>query len=224
MIEKDQLACMIDHTLLRADAREPDIIRLCEEAVKYKFAAVCVNSYFIKLASKILMCTDQKKCTVVGFPLGASVTKAKVSEAVKALELGADEIDMVICIPALKDRNIVYLEKDIAKVVRAIDKAALLKVIIETCYLTEEEKIIACEISKKAGADFVKTSTGFGTGGARVEDVELMRMAVGKEMGIKASGGIKTLDTALEMINAGASRLGTSSGINILAEYDERSK
>lgn len=224
MISKIELAGMIDHTILKADARESDIVRLCEEAVKYRFAAVCVNSYFIRLASKILMGTDQKKCTVIGFPLGASVTKAKVSEAVKALELGADEIDMVICIPALKDRNIVYLEKDIAKVAKALDKAALLKVIIETCYLTDEEKIIACEISKKAGADFVKTSTGFGTGGANSKDVELMRMAVGKEMGVKASGGIKTLDTSLEMIEAGASRLGTSSGINILKEYDERSE
>ncbi len=224
MISKAQLAGMIDHTLLRADAREHDIVRLCEEAVKYRFAAVCVNPYFIRLASKMLMGTDQKKCTVIGFPLGATLTKAKVSEAVKALELGADEIDMVICIPALKDRNIVYLEKDIAKVVKALDGAAVLKVIIEACYLTDEEKIIACEISKKAGADFVKTSTGFGSGGARTEDVKLMRMVVGKEMGVKASGGIRTLDTALEMIDAGASRLGTSSGIKILTEYDERSK
>ena len=209
----------IDHTNLKPYASREDIIRLCDEAIEYNFYAVCVNPYRVKLAKEYLRekKADVKVASVIGFPLGATPTEVKVFEAKKALEDGADELDMVINIGALKDKGYDYVRNDIAEVVKvAHEKGAKVKVIIETCYLTEEEKVKACELAKEAGADFVKTSTGFGTGGATVEDVRLMRKVVGPEMGVKAAGGIRTYEQALAMIEAGANRIGTSSGVKIV--------
>ncbi|MBR1938754.1 MAG: deoxyribose-phosphate aldolase [Spirochaetales bacterium] len=211
----ETLARYIDHTLLAADATEDMIVKLCKEAKEYKFASVCVNSCHVALASRILKDSDVNVCTVVGFPLGAMSTKAKAYEASLAVVEGATEVDMVINIGALKDKRYDEVEKDIREVKRAC-LGKLLKVIIETCLLTDEEKVKACELSKKAGADYVKTSTGFSKWGAKKEDVALMRKTVGPGMGVKASGGIRDRETALEMIKAGASRLGCSSGIAIV--------
>ena len=211
----ETLARYIDHTLLAADATEDMIVKLCKEAKEYKFASVCVNSCHVALASRLLKDSDVNVCTVVGFPLGAMSTKAKAYEASLAVVEGATEVDMVINIGALKDKRYDEVEKDISEVKRAC-LGKLLKVIIETCLLTDEEKVKACELSKKAGADFVKTSTGFSKWGAKKEDVALMRKTVGPGMGVKASGGIRDRETALEMIRAGASRLGCSSGIAIV--------
>lgn len=211
----ETLARYIDHTLLAADATEDMIVKLCKEAKEYKFASVCVNSCHVALASRLLKDSDVNVCTVVGFPLGAMSTKAKAYEASLAVVEGATEVDMVINIGALKDKRYDEVEKDIREVKRAC-LGKLLKVIIETCLLTDEEKVKACELSKKAGADFVKTSTGFSKWGAKKEDVALMRKTVGPGMGVKASGGIRDRETALEMIKAGASRLGCSSGISIV--------
>lgn len=211
------IARYIDHTNLKPYASREDIIKLCEEAKEYNFYAVCVNPYRVKLAKQQLEGSDIKVATVIGFPLGATPTEVKVFEARKALEDGADELDMVINIGALKDGDYEYVKNDIAEVVKvAHERGAEVKVIIETCYLTEEEKIKACELAKEAGADFVKTSTGFGTGGATVEDVRLMREIVGPSMGVKAAGGIRTREQALTMIEAGATRIGTSSGVEIV--------
>ncbi|NJE05463.1 deoxyribose-phosphate aldolase [Thermococcus sp. M36] len=211
------VAKYIDHTNLKPYATREDIIRLCEEAKKYGFYAVCVNPYRVRLAKEVLGDSGVKVATVIGFPLGATPTEVKVFEAKKALEDGADELDMVINIGALKDGDYEYVKNDIAEVVKvAHERGAKVKVIIETCYLTEEEKVKACELAKEAGADFVKTSTGFGTGGATVEDVKLMRRTVGPEMGVKASGGVRTYEQALAMIEAGATRIGTSSGVKIV--------
>ncbi len=214
-----EIAKFIDHTNLKPYATKEDITRLCDEAMEYGFYAVCVNPYRVKLAKSYL---EEKKAnvkvaSVIGFPLGATPTEVKVFEAKKALEDGADELDMVINIGALKDGNYDYVKRDIEEVVKvAHEKGAKVKVIIEICYLTEEEKIKACELAKEAGAHFVKTSTGFGTGGATVEDVKLMRKVVGPEMGVKAAGGIRTYEQAVAMINAGATRIGTSSGVKIV--------
>jgi deoxyribose-phosphate aldolase len=224
MITRKELAGMIDHTLLRADAREEDVKRICREAVEYGFGAVCINPCFVKLAAKELAESKVKICAVVGFPLGANTAGTKAFETGQAVEEGAGEIDMVINISSLKDRDLEYLENDIREVLKATKGKAILKVIIETCYLSYEEKIIACKTAKRAGANFVKTSTGFGSKGATRDDVELMRAAVGNAIGVKAAGGIKTLNDALDMIDAGATRIGASSGINILKEYDERMK
>lgn len=224
MITRKNLAKMIDHTILKADTKKADVLRLCSEAKEYGFGAVCVNTYFTELVSNELKGTDIKTCVVVGFPLGACITHAKVTETKKAIKQGANEIDMVINISALKDNDLEYFENDIHAMVKTVKGNASLKVIIETCYLTKEEKITACELSKKAGADYVKTSTGFGSAGATVEDIALMRKIIGNEMGIKASGGIRSLDDALAMIEAGATRIGASSGIKIIKEYDERVK
>ncbi|GAB6103139.1 deoxyribose-phosphate aldolase [Thermococcus atlanticus] len=214
---KRNIAGYIDHTNLKAYATGEDIIKLCREAMEYGFYAVCVNPYRVKLAKETLKGSGVKVATVIGFPLGATPTEVKVFEAKKALEGGADELDMVINIGALKDKDYDYVRNDIAEVVKvAHEKNAKVKVIIETCYLTEEEKVKACELAKEAGADFVKTSTGFGTGGATVEDVRLMRKVVGEGMGVKAAGGIRTYEQALAMIEAGATRLGTSSGVKIV--------
>ncbi len=214
---KEDISRYIDHTNLRAYATEDDIIRLCDEAKEYGFYAVCVNPYRVRLAKERLKGTDVKVASVIGFPLGATPTEVKVFEAKKALEDGADELDMVINIGALKDGNYEYVRKDIEEVVKvAREKGAIVKVIIETCYLTDEEKVKACELAKEAGAHFVKTSTGFGTGGATVEDVRLMRKVVGPEMGVKAAGGIRTYEQAVAMIEAGATRIGTSSGVKIV--------
>ncbi|ASJ01574.1 deoxyribose-phosphate aldolase [Thermococcus gorgonarius] len=218
-MKAQEIARYIDHTNLKPYATKEDIIRLCDEAIEYGFYAVCVNPYRVKLAKEYLRekNADVKVASVIGFPLGATPTEVKVFEAKKAIEDGADELDMVINIGALKDGDYDYVRKDIEEVVKvAHGKGVKVKVIIETCYLTEEEKIKACELAKEAGADFVKTSTGFGTGGATVEDVRLMRMVVGPEMGVKAAGGIRTYEQALAMIQAGANRIGTSSGVSIV--------
>ncbi|ASJ13456.1 deoxyribose-phosphate aldolase [Thermococcus thioreducens] len=211
------MAKYIDHTNLKPYATADDIVKLCEEAKEYGFYAVCVNPYRVKLAKELLKGSEVKVATVIGFPLGATPTEVKVFEAKRALEDGADELDMVINIGALKDKDYEYVKRDIEEVVRvAHERGAVVKVILETCYLTEEEKVKACELAKEAGADFVKTSTGFGTGGATVEDVKLMREVVGQEMGVKAAGGIRTYEQALAMIEAGATRIGTSSGVKIV--------
>ncbi|WP_457742890.1 deoxyribose-phosphate aldolase [Thermococcus sp.] len=214
-----EIARYIDHTNLKPYATKEDIIKLCDEAIKYNFYAVCVNPYRVKLARDYLRekKADVKVASVIGFPLGATPTEVKVFEARKALEDGAEELDMVINIGALKDKDYEYVKNDIAQVVKvAHERGAKVKVIIETCYLTEGEKIKACELAKEAGADFVKTSTGFGTGGATVEDVRLMRKVVGEDIGVKAAGGIRTYEQAVEMIKAGANRIGTSSGVKIV--------
>ena len=214
---KVDIAKYIDHTNLKPYATKEDIIKLCEEAKKYGFYAVCVNPYRVKLAKEQLKGTDIKVASVIGFPLGATPTEVKVFEAKKALEDGADELDMVINIGALKDKDYDYVRRDIEEVVKvAHERGAIVKVIIETCYLSDEEKEIACRLAMEAGADFVKTSTGFGTRGATVEDVRLMRRVVGDKLGVKAAGGIRTYEQALEMIRAGANRIGTSSGVKIV--------
>jgi deoxyribose-phosphate aldolase len=215
-LTKLNIASYIDHTLLKAEVKEEQIIKLCEEARNYKFASVCVNPYNVKKASELLHGTEVKVCTVVGFPLGASTKEIKAAEASQAILEGAQEIDMVLNIGALKSRKLDEVEQDILSVVQACKDRAIVKVIIETCLLTEDEKITACQLSKAAGADFVKTSTGFSTGGATIEDISLMRKTVGPEMGVKASGGVRDLKTALEMIQAGATRIGASSSVEIV--------
>ena len=215
----------IDHTLLKADATEEQIIKICEEAAKYDFIAVCVNSCHVALTREIRekLNGNYAIASVIGFPLGAMSTASKVAETKDACENGAKEIDMVINIGMLKDKRYDDCKADIAAVVEEAAKHdAHVKVIIETCYLTDEEKKTACLLSKEANAAFVKTSTGFGTGGATVEDVRLMRETVGPEMGVKASGGIRDLETALAMIEAGANRLGASAGVQIIAEYNSK--
>ncbi len=209
-------AKMFDHTLLKADATRAQVEKICDEALEYRFASVCVNSYYTKFVAKKLAGSSVKTCTVVGFPLGQMSTKAKAAETEIAVADGAEEIDMVINVGALKEGSYDIVSEDI-KAVKAACKGALLKVIIETCLLTEEEKVKACELSKAAGADFVKTSTGFSTGGATAEDVALMRKTVGEALGVKASGGIRNKETAESMVAAGANRLGTSATIAILS-------
>lgn len=205
----------IDHTLLKPDASQEQIATLIEEAKKYDFASVCVNPTWVAFAAQALKGTDVKVCTVIGFPLGANTPEVKAFEAEDAIQNGADEIDMVINIGALKSRNFDLVERDIRAVVEAA-KGTLVKVIIETCLLTEDEKVKACQIAQKAGADFVKTSTGFSTGGATVADVALMRKTVGPNMGVKASGGARSYEDALAFIKAGATRIGASSGVAIM--------
>lgn len=217
-MNKIDLARYIDHTILKPDAKESDIIKLCREALEYKFASVCVNASNVKLADSFLHGTDVKVCTVVGFPLGATTKETKAFEAAQAIENGASEVDMVINIGALKSGKLDVVEEDIKAVADVCKGKALLKVIIETCLLTDEEKTTACELSKKSGANFVKTSTGFSTGGATAEDITLMRRIVGPEMGVKASGGIRNLETALKMIESGATRIGASASISIVNE------
>lgn len=206
---------LIDHTILKPDATIDDIRRLCIEAKEYNFYSVCVNSAYVNVAYNFLLHSNVKVCSVVGFPLGATIKEAKAYEAKFAVDSGAEEIDMVMNIGLLKSNKIDLFERDIKKV-RETCHASVLKVIIETCLLTDKEKILACQIAKEYGADFVKTSTGFSTGGATEHDIELMRKTVGDKMGVKASGGIKSYEDAIKMINAGANRLGTSSGIAII--------
>ncbi len=205
---------LFDHTILKADADTASVKKVCEEAKEYGFMSVCVNGYYTKYAAKQLEGTDIKICTVVGFPLGQMAARAKAAEAAIAVEDGAGEIDMVINVAALKDRLYDVVLEDIKEVKKACGSARL-KVIIETCLLTDEEKVKACQIAKEAGADFVKTSTGFSKAGAKIEDVKLMRSVVGTTMGVKASGGIRDKETAEAMIKAGASRLGTSATVAI---------
>jgi deoxyribose-phosphate aldolase len=207
---------MIDHTLLKADATKEMIEKLCREAMEYQFKAVCINPTYVEYCTHLLKDSDVKVATVIGFPLGASTKEAKAFETSDAINKGAEEIDMVINIGALKDRDYKKVKDEIEAVVDAAKSKAIVKVIIETCLLTEEEKIKACELSMEAGANFVKTSTGFSTGGATIEDVKLMKSVVGDSLEVKASGGIRDLQTAKNMIDAGATRLGTSSGINIV--------
>lgn len=219
-IEDEDVECplnsFIDHTLLKADATVEQITKLCQEAREYKFASVCVNSCWVRLCSELLRGSGVAVCTVVGFPLGAMIPEAKAFEAEAAIENGATEIDMVINIGALKSQDYRMVAKDIQVVCDAVHQhGALLKVIIEACLLTKEEKVIACLLAKNAGADYVKTSTGFSTGGATVEDVALMRKVVGDEMGVKAAGGIRDKETAEAMLDAGADRLGASAGVSI---------
>jgi len=207
----------IDHTLLKPDAQMEAIVNLCDEAQRFQFAAVCINATYVALAFKLLEKTSVKVCTVVGFPLGASPTETKVHEANWAIDNGADEIDMVINIGALKDNEDSIVENDIAEIAKACHaKGKILKVIIETCLLNDEQKVRACKLAVNAKADFVKTSTGFAGGGATLEDVELMRKTVGPDMGVKASGGVRDLEMANKMIAVGATRLGTSSGVKIV--------
>ncbi len=212
------IAKYIDHTILKPEATVEDVKRLCREAKEYNFASVCVNGCYAKLVSTELMGTDVKTCVVVGFPLGAMTKEAKVFETSQAIENGATEIDMVINVGALKDKNYSLLKEDIEAVVNAAKGKALVKVIIETCLLSDEEKVKVCEIAKEAKADFVKTSTGFSTGGATKEDIALMRKTVGPDLGVKASGGVRDFKAAMEMINAGASRIGSSNSITIVNE------
>lgn len=210
------VAGMIDHTLLKPEACESQIKKLCKEARENHFCSVCVNSSYVPLCAEELRGSDVKVCTVIGFPLGATTTKTKVFEANEAIENGAGEVDMVINVGAVKSGNWQYVKKDIADLVTAVHGRAVVKVILETCLLTNEEKEAVCVICKEAGADFVKTSTGFSTGGATVEDVKLMRRVVGPTMGVKASGGVRTAEDAKAFIAAGASRLGASAGIAIV--------
>lgn len=206
----------IDHTLLKPDASKAGIRKLCNEAALYGFKAVCVNPSHVVLCKELLKGTDVKVATVVGFPLGANTTETKVFETKDSVLKGADEIDMVINIGALKEGDYRLVEDDIKAVVDACRGQAIVKVIIETCLLTDEEKRKACELSMSAGAHFVKTSTGFSTGGATVEDVALMKSVVGDNLEVKASGGVRDRETAIKMIEAGATRIGTSSGIKII--------
>ena len=212
------IAKYIDHTILKPEATVEDVKKLCSEAREYNFASVCVNGCYAKLVATLLAGTDVKTCVVVGFPLGAMTKEAKAFETTQAIENGATEIDMVINVGALKEKNYELLKEDIEAVVNAAKGKALVKVIIEACLLTDEEKVKACEISKEAKADFVKTSTGFSTGGATKEDIALMRKTVGPEIGVKASGGVRDFKTAMDMINAGASRIGASASISIVSE------
>lgn len=209
------IARYIDHTLLKADASKEEVIKLCSEAKEYNFFSVCINPSFVSISKSQLEGTDVKVCTVIGFPLGATTTQTKAFETKDAIENGADEVDMVINISKLKDKDYDYVLSDIKSVVDASNKKALVKVIIETCLLTDEEKIKACELAKEAGADFVKTSTGFSTSGATKEDIKMMRNTVGKEMGVKASGGVRTYEDAVLMIENGATRIGASASVAI---------
>lgn len=205
---------LFDHTILKADATEASVKKVCEEAMLYHFKSVCVNSYYTAFVKEQLKDSDVLVCTVIGFPLGQMSTAAKCAETKLAVTDGAQEIDMVLNVAAMKDRKYEFIAREISQV-KAACRGALLKVILETCLLTEEEKGKACELAKAAGADYVKTSTGFSTGGATTEDVTLMRKTVGDDMGVKASGGIRDTRTAEEMVAAGADRLGTSATIAI---------
>jgi deoxyribose-phosphate aldolase len=212
------LAHMIDHTLLRPDASQDQIAQLCYEARKHRFASVCVNPTNVKLCAQLLQGSGVPVCAVVGFPLGATPSEVKVFETQQAIRDGATEVDMVINVGALKSRDYELVERDIASIARACHAGnAILKVIIEAALLTDEEKVVACQLAKVAGADFVKTSTGFGPGGAAIEDVALMRRVVGPTMGVKAAGGIRTFEDAQKMVAAGASRIGASASIKIVS-------
>lgn len=210
------LASYIDHTILKPDAKKDEITKICDEAKEYGFASVCVNQFYTKFVKEQLQGSNVKTCVVVGFPLGATSSSVKAFETKKAIEDGAEEIDMVINIGALKDRDYDIVYEDIKAVVDESKEKALVKVIVETCLLTEEEKEKACELSVSAGADFVKTSTGFSSGGATVSDIKLMKKTVGNKALVKASGGVRDYETAMAVIDAGANRIGASSGVKII--------
>lgn len=210
------IASYIDHTLLKAEATKEQIVQICKEAAQYNFASVCVNPAWVATAAKELADSTVKVCTVIGFPLGASTSETKAFETKDAIAKGAGEIDMVINIGALKSGDTELVKNDIAAVVEAAKGKAIVKVIIETSLLTDEEKVTASRLTKEAGADFVKTSTGFSTGGATVADVKLMRETVGPDLGVKASGGVRSLEDLEAMVEAGATRIGASSGVKIM--------
>jgi deoxyribose-phosphate aldolase len=214
---------MIDHTLVKPTVTKDDVIKFCWEAEKYGFCCAVVNPVFVSLARHVLEATDVKVCSTVGFPFGVTLPEIKALEARKVVELGAEEIDMVMNVCALKSKDYDAVKKDIEAVlkVKRLDENIIVKVIIETGWLTDEEKVKACKLAKEAGADFVKTSTGFFGGKATVEDVRLMRQTVGEEMGVKAAAGIRTLKDALAMIEAGANRIGTSTGVAIIEEIQK---
>lgn len=216
MVKIMNLAKYIDHTILKPETGKEAVIKVCQEARENGFFSVCVNPYYVKLVKEQLEGSDVKVCSVIGFPLGASISEVKAFEATKAIEDGANEIDMVINVAALKNKDFDYVLEDIKAVVAACKDKALLKVIIETCLLTEEEKVKACELSVEAGADYVKTSTGFSTGGATAADIALMRKTVGPNIGVKASGAVRDFETAKAMVDAGASRIGASSSVAIV--------
>jgi deoxyribose-phosphate aldolase len=218
----ENLASYIDHTLLKPDSRKSDVVKLCEEAKAHQFFSVCVNSHWVPLCSQLLSGSQVKVCSVVGFPLGASHSATKAFEASWAITNGAGEIDMVLNIGALKDKDLVTVESDIKAVVKAC-QGKTLKVIIETCLLTDEEKITSCKIIEAAGAQFVKTSTGFSTSGAQLSDIVLFKKSLSSHMQIKASGGIKNKAQALDFISAGAHRLGTSSGVSLVQGQESKS-
>lgn len=218
----NNIANMIDHTILKAVATKEDVKKLCNEAKEYNFFSVCINPANIEFAKKELEGSSVKVCTVIGFPLGANTSEVKAFETKDVIKKGADEVDMVINIGALKDKDYDYVLNDIKAVVDAANKEALVKVIIETCYLTDDEKKIACELSVKAGADFVKTSTGFGTGGSTPEDIKLMREVVGPNIGVKASGGVRNQEDAKAVIKAGCSRIGASASVAITKGEDSK--
>lgn len=217
------IAALIDHTLLKQDATKKQIEKLCAEAKTNIFASVCVNPTWVKVSADLLKDSPVKVCTVIGFPLGANTSAVKAFETTNAIENGADEIDMVINVGALKDQDYNLVQKDIEAVVDAAKGKAIVKVILETCLLTDKEITKASELSKKAGADFVKTSTGFSTGGATVNAVKLMREAVGPELGVKASGGVRSLADVEDMVEAGATRIGASSGVEIVQGLESNS-
>lgn len=219
----NKLASLIDHTMLKPDATDAEVRKLCEEAAQYKFASVCINPSKVKLSAELLRGTGVKVCTVVGFPLGATTSFTKETETRDAVANGADEIDMVINIGALKAKDHDRVREDIEAVVRAAG-GRIVKVIFETALLNDEEKVAACKLSKEAGADFVKTSTGFGGGGATVHDIELMRRTVGPEMGVKASGGIRDFETARKMVEAGATRIGASASVAIVKNPEAKAE
>lgn len=217
-ISAQELAGMIDHTLLKPDATFPEIKQLCEEAMQYNFASVCVNPSFVETCFDIIKSSNVKVCTVIGFPLGATTSQSKLLEAEEAVKNGAEELDMVINIGKLKDKDYDFVYRDIKSIAELSKKhLCVSKVIIETCLLSDEEKVIACLLSKEAGANFVKTSTGFSKGGATVRDVALMKFIVGDKLQVKASGGVRSYEDAIAMINAGAARLGASAGLKIIA-------
>ena len=217
-----QLSKYIDHTILKPDATSEEVKKVCSEAKEYNFASVCINPYYARLVSSELEGTKIKTCVVIGFPLGANTKEVKAFEASNAVANGAQEVDMVINIGALKDKMYDVVENDIKAVVESVKGKALVKVIIECCLLTNEEKVMACSLSLKAGTDFVKTSTGFSTSGAKTEDVKLMRKTVGENIGVKAAGGIRDYKTTMEMISAGANRIGASAGIVIVKESNKK--
>lgn len=222
-MKKNELAKLIDHTILKPIATQEDVTKICNEALNYGFASVCINPSFVPLAVNLLKDSAVLVCTVIGFPLGSTSTATKAFEAQEAVKNGALEVDMVINIGALKERREDVVFQDISTVVEAAKGAnskAITKVIIETCYLSDEEKVLACMLAKKAGAHFVKTSTGFGSGGATAPDIALMRETVGPEMGVKASGGIRNLQQVLDMVKAGATRIGASAGVEIVKELE----
>lgn len=212
-----ELNRMIDHTILKPEATEAAVQKIIDEAKEYNFFSVCINPCWVAFASEQLADTDVAVCTVIGFPLGANTPEVKAYEAADAIKNGANEVDMVINIGALKSQQYDHVRQDIQGVVDAAKGKALVKVIIETALLTDEEKVKACELAKEAGADFVKTSTGFSTGGAKVADIRLMRETVGPDMGVKASGGVHNAEEALAMIEAGATRIGASTGVEIVS-------